>query len=357
MVRFALASVLFGAQLFLPAKASPAGCPATPEADQLARGTVAADNDWSYAWLDPKRLWQFSTGRGVRVAVVDTGVNAHRQLAGAVLPGLDLVRDGGDARLDCIGRGTALASLIAARPARGLSGLAPEAEIVPVRVSEGATTMSPHDRELPPSRLAAGIRWAADAGVPVIDVSIATVPSSDLQAAVAYAIAKGSVVVAPVGNDQMVYPAAYPGVIGVGAIDREGNRGPSVAKHVDLYAPGLNLVVAARDTDHFLWGGGADAASAIVSATAVLVKASSPQATGEQITARLLATASGGLVDPYRAVTEMLGQPRLLPVLDPIVKAAQPHSTLPGRALPLAGLLLAAAILLVYFTRLARRSG
>jgi subtilisin family serine protease len=341
----------------LPLKASPPGCPATPEADQVARGTVASDNDWSYAWLDPKRLWPFTTGRGVRVAVVDSGVNAHRQLNGAVHAGLDLVRGGGDGRLDCIGRGTALASLIAARPARGLAGLAPEAEIVPVRVTEGATTMSPHDRELPPGRLAAGIRWAADAGIPVIDVGVVTAHSSELESAVAHAVAKGSVVVAPVGENQLVFPAAYPGVIGVGAIDRQGNRGKSAAEHVDLYAPGLNVVVAARDTDHFLWGGGADAAAAIVSATAALVKASSPEATGERITARLLATATGGLVDPYRAVHEMLGKARSLPAPDPIAKAAQPQSTLPGQALSLAGLLLAAAILVLYFTRLARRAG
>src|SRR5882672_10485049 len=87
--------------------------------------------------VDATRAWKLSTGSGVIVAVIDSGVSAdHPDLVGQVLPGLDLVDRGGDGHTDAVGHGTTVAALIAGRndDRVGVVGLAPDAKILPVRV-------------------------------------------------------------------------------------------------------------------------------------------------------------------------------------------------------------------------------
>jgi subtilisin family serine protease len=134
-----------------------------------------------------------------------------------------------------------------------------------------------------------------------------------------------------------VYPAAYPGVIGVAGVDEAGLRlaDAPAASFVDLVAPGKDVLGAVPSRGHAFFSG-SDIATPIVSATAALVRAAYPQLRADDVESRLVATADAvpdavgtpdarGMVDPYRAVTEVLtgGAARSLPDLPaPSVDAA-----------------------------------
>ncbi len=174
----------------------------------------------------------------VRVAVIDSGVDqTHPDLAGKILEGYDFVEDTPEVT-DRHGHGTFVAGMIAANPNQiGIRGLYDYAEIVPVRVIDQSGIGTYED-------VAKGIIYAADQGARVINLSIGGYASSLLlEEAVDYALAKGCILIASGRNDGLkmpVYPAAYPGVIGVGAVGRNGeilelsNRG----KHIAVVAPG-----------------------------------------------------------------------------------------------------------------------
>ncbi len=160
------------------------------------------------------------------VAIVDSGVDANPQFGGRVIPGPDLVagtKPGIPPGADCVGHGTAVASIIAAAPVPGVSftGVAPAARILSVKIS-GTDTF-------PTSVTPQGIVDAVQFGADVINLSLATpddVPA--LRNAVEYALSHNVVVVAAAGNDLPqggagpFYPAAYPGVLAVGAVGPGG---------------------------------------------------------------------------------------------------------------------------------------
>ncbi|MGE5830589.1 MAG: S8 family serine peptidase, partial [Micromonosporaceae bacterium] len=220
--------------------ATPLGATTAPVSAMLAPDCAVApamsiaDVPWPQQRYDLDALSQITDGTGIIVAVVDSGVDAiHPQLRGRVLAGADLLAPAGDGRLDCVGHGTAVASIIGAgrRPGAGLRGLAPGVKILPVRVSErlevdGAAT----GRGVDAAGLADGIDRAVAGGARVVNLSISVgVDDPQLRRSVAQAQAADVVVVAAVGNqheqgDPTPYPAAYPGVVGVGAIGPDGNR-------------------------------------------------------------------------------------------------------------------------------------
>jgi subtilisin family serine protease len=117
-----------------PARARAYACPQAPSVAQVSTHQTVEDQ-----MFDPERLAVFATGAGIRVAVIDSGVDAsHPQLRGRVEQGRDFLHDNPDGRQDCVGHGTAVAGIIAARTIAGVGprGLAPDATIVPIRVSE-----------------------------------------------------------------------------------------------------------------------------------------------------------------------------------------------------------------------------
>jgi membrane-anchored mycosin MYCP len=321
---------------------------------EVARGcppagtTIIADVPWPQQRYDLSALRQITDGAGVTVAVVDSGVDPdHPQLAGAVLVGEDRLGAGGDGRRDCVGHGTAVASIIAARPARGVAmrGLAPAVSIVPIRVSERVQTedgpAGPGDLD----DLAAGIRAAArhTPRPAVINVSLSTTGDhAGLRSAVAAAIAADIVVVAAVGNrhdrgDPTPYPAAYDGVVGVGAIGPDGTRADasSVGSYVDLVAPGDGVVTAAPLRGHVTVRG-TSFATPFVAATAALIRARWPALSRAEVVHRLLATADPapgtrpspaygwGILNPMRAVTEVMGASRADRTPTPITARDRP---------------------------------
>ncbi|MEV6600736.1 type VII secretion-associated serine protease mycosin [Actinoplanes sp. NPDC051346] len=314
-----------------PAQARAFECDSKPGVAQVSKAQPYEDRMFT-----PDRLAPFATGAGVRVAVIDSGVDAdHPQLRGQVDTGRDFLHGNADGRQDCIGHGTAVAGIIAARhvDSAGLRGLAPDATIVPVRVSEQTDTDGRSDAPDPanPKTFAEAIDWAASPSggdADVINMSLVMTDDSDrVQEAVERATDRGVVIVAAVGNrgrpndgNPKPYPASYPGVIGVGAIDAGGIRGDfsQHGDYVDVMAPGVAVTLAARGSGHTS-GDGTSFAAPFVSATAALVKQRFPTLTPAQVARRILATtdpAPGGarsdrygfgVLNPYRALTETLG--------------------------------------------------
>lgn len=268
--------------------------------------------------LNSELAWQVATGRGITVAVVDSGVaagNAH--LGAAVLPGVSLVSvpEADNApTADVMAHGTAVAGQIAARPVTGsgVVGLARDATILPVRVYfstdeqivEGGN--GPRD-----DRMAAGIRAAADAGAQIINVSMSsTVDSPDLKAAVEHATSLGSLVVASAGNrnttedkeDSPRFPAAYPEVLSVTSVDSAGLATADAihGPHIDVAAPGTDVLTTYLAAGDCLMGDGVPStsyATAYVSAAAALVAEAHPEETPAQWAHRLEVTASRSTLD------------------------------------------------------------
>ena len=293
---------------------------------------VSAAEPYEAQLFSPARLAPFATGAGIRVAVIDSGVDAdHPQLRGRVARGRDFLHGDATGRQDCVGHGTAVASIIAAQPApgAGLRGLAPGVTIVPVRVSEQTDTEEQSGEPASPGRFADAIDWAVDeGGADIINMSLVMTDKNDrVRAAVARAVAAGVVVVAAAGNhgkpdegNPRPYPASYPDVIGVGAIGANGVAGDFSQRgdYVDVTAPGVNVTFAARGRGH-TGGSGTSYAAPFVAATAALVKERFPALTPAQVARRILATADPapggrrsdtygvGVLNPYRALTETLG--------------------------------------------------
>ncbi|WP_138899713.1 type VII secretion-associated serine protease mycosin, partial [Streptomyces chryseus] len=272
-------------------------------------------------------------GEGVTVAVLDTGVDgSHPDLEGRVLEGKDLIGFGaGKGDRAWARHGTAMAGIIAGHgsgPGRsdGVVGIAPEAKILPVRVIlEGGDPARKRARSTRGNALAQGIRWAADHGADVINLSLgddskSAHPEPAEDAAVQYALAKGAVVVASAGNsgeegDHISYPAAYPGVIAVAAVDSSGTHASfSTSRwYATVSAPGVDVIIADPDRRYYE-GWGTSAASAFVSGAAALVRSAHPDLTPAQVKKLLADTARNapeggrddargyGFVDPAAAL-------------------------------------------------------
>ena len=241
----------------LPAGASELTSPArTPSAAQ-----------WWLPALGVAAAWRAApaAGQGVTVAVLSTGVDAsHPDLTGTVTTGPDFAKTGrGPGRTFWGDEGTAVAGLIAghghgAGGAEGVTGIAPGARILSVQVT--LEYNDPLDADsavtgLLPAAIAAGIRYAVAHGATVIALPLdpdtmeaagrtdATGGSQAERAAVRYAISRDVLLVAAAGDNgggAVNYPAAYPGVIAVGATARDGELTPftNTGSYVALTAPG-----------------------------------------------------------------------------------------------------------------------
>jgi type VII secretion-associated serine protease mycosin len=289
----------------------------------------AAGEEPLIARLGLRRVWELSTGAGVRVAVIDSGVDArHPKLAGAVAPptdfrttfydprGFEQVPGTGD---DCENHGTPIAGIIAGRSAGDdrVLGVAPDATIVPIRFD------GPLD-QAPDEMIAAAIRLGADTAR-VLNLSFAVpVDRPVIFDAVRYALDRDVVVVAAAGNENQSqpgltwYPAAYDGVLAVAGLDdagqptEESNRGP----WVDVAAPSENLLALSTGGQGYVLVDGTSFATAVVSGVAALVRARYPDLPAAQVVQRIESTAvsltggrdertGAGAVDPYQALTAL----------------------------------------------------
>jgi type VII secretion-associated serine protease mycosin len=342
---------------------------------------------WAQRQLAPGRVWNLTTGAGQVVAVVDSGVSATAHgLAGAVLTGRD-VRNGSGGNSDCLGHGTFVAGLIAARPApgSGLAGVAPAALILPVGVVDPAQAESAHP-VTSSSAVAAGIRYAVNSGATVVDVSTAATPgpSPELRAAVEYAQARNVVVIAPVSTttgtnttNVLSYPAAYPGVIAVSAVDASGTPVAAGTRgvRIDLAAPGAGLISIGPRGPGDISGDGAALATAFVAGTVALVRSYYPHLSAAGVVHRLEVTADQpgvtlpdpqvgyGTVDPYTAVTSVLPEesgglsPNVPPARPLRLPPLKPPDTWPVTAAIGVSIMVAAALLIGGTAASIRRHG
>jgi len=230
-------------------------------------------------------------GRGsadITIAVLDTGVTPGPEFGDRLLPGASFT--GGDPHLDVAGHGTAVASVAAGAANNGVggAGVCPNCTILPVQVGNGDGTVQW-------SSAAMGIIWAADNGADVINMSFGGHSLSQaLEVAVEYAIGQGVTVIAAAGNygtDEVVYPAAIPGVISVGAHEPHGSpyAWSSYGDWVDVAAPGCATSVIGSGTGVEC---GTSVASPWVSGLTALVLSRFPSFTSEEVSRDLLGAAS-----------------------------------------------------------------
>ncbi|MDO4910134.1 MAG: S8 family serine peptidase [Corynebacterium sp.] len=256
---------------------------------------------------------QFATGKGVKVAIIDTGIAPHPRLAGRIhsLSG---------EHVDCDGHGTVVAGIIGAAPGSGVTGIAPQATLIDVP-----------DRGGNLESLADAIIRAVDAGAHVINISIVGCFSPDRPAntagvdrALGYAERENVVVIGAAGNigdgceaGSVVYPAHAPTVISVGAVDngyavagysvadpsRFGVNAPG-AMHMGLAAQGGGFIRALA-TDRPLVG--TSFAAPVVSGAAALLRERYPEATAAEIRQRIAGAKAGssGTIEISRVMSAL----------------------------------------------------
>jgi len=315
----------------VPARAGTAGLPGPRPGCPPHQGIAApASVPWPQQALRFAEVWDQTKGGGVTVAVLDSGVDANPQFGQRVTIGPDLagtspagIRGSVPPGADCLGHGTAVASIIAAAPVPGIefTGVAPAARILSVKISNTYT--------FPAMVTPQAIRDAVAFGAGVINLSLASpedVPA--LRSAVEFALRRNVVVVAAAGNDVgpsgvngtgPFYPAAYPGVLSVGAVGPAGALAGFSDRltPVAVTAPGVNVTSAYPGVFPDAYDpvdNGTSFAAAFVSGVAALVRSAHPRLTAAQVVARIEATAGGaagpgtghGLIDPVRAVTAVL---------------------------------------------------
>ncbi|MFJ6614157.1 type VII secretion-associated serine protease mycosin [Streptomyces sp. NPDC091289] len=268
----------------------------------------ARSEQWHLDVMRAESMWKVSTGAGVTVAVIDSGVDSsHPDLDGRVLDGLNLEADAkGNEHADYNGHGTGMAGIIAgtgkARGGNGAFGLAPGVKILPVRVPDSmgaanqASSESDFHKEVP-----SAIRYAVKNGAKVINISLGvSTGSRGLDDAVKYALDEGALIFASAGNsgdgaNRVEYPAGTPGVVGVGAVDenlrrtKESQYGPQV----DLAAPGEKIIHACGGGTGLCESHGTSDATALASASAALIWSKHPGWTNHQVLRVMLNTAGG----------------------------------------------------------------
>jgi subtilisin family serine protease len=324
-----------------------------PVPAQAAPGPLGAPEWWFDSW-HVDSLWAGGAdGRGITVAVIDTGVQASLpELQGRVLAGADLIGNGSDGRVDYdtddFSHGTAMASIIVARPgSTGIEGLAPGAKILPISVPlRGVVRIGTPTT----NATAVGINYAADHGARIINLSLGGTrdPSdgpdpcpSAVQAAVLHALTKGALVVAASGNSgadgsPVEEPGVCLGVISVGAVDRQLTASPFSSRHpyLTVSAPGDSIPSLSRDSAYV--GEGTSQATAITSAALALIWSKYPHETNRQVLTRLLGTVTNrgpagrdpayglGVINPAAAIASRLQAG----VANPVFDGVQPLLTL-----------------------------
>jgi serine protease len=270
---------------------------------------------WALDKTSFEAAWSLTRGRGVTVAVIDSGVEAdHQDLEGSVLRGKDYIDPGTYGQVDPDGHGTHLAGIIAAHINNdiGIDGAAPDVQILPVRVLDASGSGSA-------SNVAKGIIWATDHGARVINLSLGGGKSAGLEQAMEYANSKQVVVLAAGGNygqagNAPLYPAAYPQAIAVASVDDTlahsayGNTGA----YLDISAPGEGIVSTwGTSPTAYADASGTSMATPYAAAEAALIISTTPKLSASRVKLIMENTATHlgpstvfghGLINPLDAV-------------------------------------------------------
>lgn len=317
-----------------------------------APGPPMAPQWWFDTWKVPALRAAGADGRGITVAVIDSGVQADiPELRGKVLPGADFIGNGSDGRIDydndAFSHGTAMASLIAAgKGFADIEGLAPAAKILPIAVPLVNVVRR---GEPPKNSTARAIRHAADNGARIISMSLGG-PRSEhrhqlpcpqpIQDAVLHALGKGVIVVAASGNsgdsgNPVEEPGVCLGVVSVGAVNArlEVTDFSSRHRYLSVTAPGSNIATLTREPGTAYAESGTSHATAITSGALALIWSKYPRESARQILTRLLATVTDrgpkgrdpaygfGVINPAAAIA---ASPAVAAGPNPVLDAAAP---------------------------------
>lgn len=246
---------------------------------------------WGISKVNAPQAWSAGTGAGVKVAVIDTGIDtSHADLKANIKGGYNAINPNKSSK-DDNGHGTHVAGTIAAlNNSIGVVGVAPSASLYSVKVlsANGSGYLSD---------VIGGIQWSVANGMQVANVSLGS--SSDSQAmhdAVIQAKAAGLTVVAAAGNDYgapVIYPAAYAEVIAVSATDQNNNLAyfSSYGPQVDLGDPGVSVYSTYKGGGYATLSG-TSMATPHVTGSAALVIGSGLATTPDQVKSRLEGTAT-----------------------------------------------------------------
>ncbi|MCX5613539.1 S8 family serine peptidase [Streptomyces sp. NBC_00047] len=327
----------------------------------VSAGTVmpaAADTDprGYLKIMKAQEMWKVADGTGITVAVIDSGVKLVPGLRSeSVLPGVSFMEpplEHPDQKYppheDFVGHGTTMTAAIVGDGSAGRpQGLAPGAKVLPIRTSVG-TPMA----FAVASEAAKGLRYAADNGAKVINLSLGMTsdwPMDKIKPAVEYAQSKGALVFAAMGNEGEGSNwtnaiAALPGVIGVGAVDINGEPMPFTSSGPDTDLSSFGSKVPIRCKENTAWcvaDGGTSYATSLASASAALVWSAHPDWTANQVARVLIQTAGApvdgskrndwvgyGVVRPRMALLERAGDPGA-PDTDPLAAPAPAQTPTP----------------------------
>lgn len=286
-----------------------------------AQADAYRDKEYWLAESGITKAWEVSKGAGVKVAVIDSGVDAqHPDLKGAVTGGFDASGAGTPNGQKSIGakpeHGTLVATMLAGRghqPASaspspspapagagpdGMIGVAPEAEILSVSTWLGsANPAGKSDQDQIPE----AVRWAVDNGAKVINISLGSATPQwpqNWDAAFLYAEQKDVVIVAAAGNRvggnlQVGAPATIPGVLTVAGLDRKGAASVDASSQgisIGVAAPAENLLGGLPGGGYAEWAG-TSGATPIVAGVAALIRSKWPEMSAKQVINRIVSTA------------------------------------------------------------------
>jgi type VII secretion-associated serine protease mycosin len=241
---------------------------------------------WNMPIIDMEKAWDISKGKdNIKVAVIDTGVELnHPEFKGKLTAGYNVLTGSGNAN-DDNGHGTHVTGVIAAHinNKEGIAGMTWYNPIIPIKGIGADGSGSSFD-------IAKGIKWATDHGAKVINLSVGNYnPSQVLHDAIKYAYTKDVVMIAATGNDntsQPSYPASYPEVIGVSAIDGNKNRATfsNYGASVDVVAPGVDIPSTYINQEYAQLSG-TSMACPHVTGLATLIRSVNPGLKNEQVMA------------------------------------------------------------------------
>jgi type VII secretion-associated serine protease mycosin len=277
------------------------------------------------------QAWTMSRGEGVKVAIIDTGVNGDiTELRGVVVGGTDASGIGSPDGQTPVGEesehGTMVASLLAGRgtgEGNGVIGVAPDAELLTASVAFGQDSGSEKTND---EQIAEAVRWAVDSGADVINMSLTRNTRDWPESwddAFLHAFANDVVVVAAAGNrgsgtSEVGAPATIPGVLTVAGVDRDQNASFDASSQgisIAVAAPSEDLVGVLPDGGYVQWSG-TSAAAPLVSGLVALVRAEFPELDAANVINRVIRTADPkgedapsplygyGIIDPVAALTD-----------------------------------------------------
>lgn len=240
--------------------------------------------EWGMEKINAQKVWEInSNDKAPTIAIVDTGVNIeHLDLKDNIITGYNVIDGTTDVSDEC-GHGTHIAGIAAAvtNNNKGIAGVSGDSKILPIKVLDA-------DGNGYSSDIATGIKWAADQGVKIINLSLGGSSYDNyLKEAVEYATKKGCIIVAAAGNKGSVrptYPAAFEEVIAVAAVDNNDKlcNFSNFGRYIDIAAPGLDIYSTSKDGG-YEFRSGTSMACAFVSGTVALVWGGAPDKTPQEV--------------------------------------------------------------------------